>query len=87
MPKNSGPSSLAAEVKVLSSVDSDSVMKMILVMEKVAVPKNLETAVGLPASMLAKMACGTLRCKLHIEHGTASIVQDASLVFLAVHGL
>ena len=60
MPKNSGPNSFAAEVKVLSRVDRDSVMKMMLVMEKVAVPKNLDTAVGLPASMLAKMACGTL---------------------------
>lgn len=60
MPKNSGPSSLAAEVKVLSKVDRDSVMNMIFVIEKVAVPKNLETAVGFPASMLAKIACGTL---------------------------
>lgn len=46
---------------MLSKVDRDSVMKMILVIEKVAVPKNLETAVGLPASMLAKIACGTLQ--------------------------
>lgn len=60
MPKNSGPNSLAAEVNVLSRVERDSVMKIMLVIEKVAVPKNLETAVGFPASMLAKIACGTL---------------------------
>lgn len=46
MPKNSGPRSLAADVKVLSRVERDSVMKIMLVMEKVAVPKNLETALG-----------------------------------------
>ena len=51
IPRNSGPSSLAAEVKVESRVDNDSVMKMILVTEYMAVPKYLDTAVGFPASM------------------------------------
>ena len=53
IPRNSGPSSLAAEVKVESSVDKDSVMNMMLVTEYIAVPKYLDTAVGLPANMLA----------------------------------
>lgn len=51
MPRNSGPNSLAAEVKVESRVDRDSVMKMMLVMEYMAVPKYLDTAVGFPANM------------------------------------
>ena len=51
MPKNSGPNSFAAEVKVESRVDRDSVMKMMLVMEYMAVPKYLDTAVGFPANM------------------------------------
>ncbi len=53
IPRNSGPSSLAADVKVESKVDKDSVMKMMLVTEYMAVPKYFETAVGLPASILA----------------------------------
>lgn len=51
MPRNSGPNSLAAEVNVESSVDKDSVMKMMLVTEYMAVPKYLDTAVGFPANM------------------------------------
>lgn len=84
MPKNSGPNSFAAEVKVLSRVDRDSVMKMMLVMEKVAVPKNLETAVGLPASMLARMACGTLHCVpcclLGVKHGSSRNLYICNLI-------
>lgn len=34
-----------------SRVERDSVMKMILVTEYMAVPKYLDTAVGFPASM------------------------------------
>lgn len=52
MPRNSGPNSLAAEVKVESSVDKDSVIKMMLVTEYMAVPKYLDTAVGFPANMV-----------------------------------
>ena len=61
IPRNSGPSSLAADVKVESRVDKDSVMKMMLVTEYKAVPKYLETAVGLPANKLAYIAAGTLQ--------------------------
>lgn len=51
---NSGPSSLATEVKVLSSVDIDSTMKMRLTIENTAVPNIRVTAEGWPAfSMLA----------------------------------
>jgi hypothetical protein len=38
-PVNSGPNSFAADVKVESNVDKDSVMKMMFVMENTAVPK------------------------------------------------
>lgn len=40
-------------MKVESKVDKDSVMKMMFVTEYIAVPKYLETAVGLPSSMFA----------------------------------
>jgi len=56
---NSGPISLAAEVKVESSVDRLWVMKMMLVMEKTAVPKYLDTAEGCPALKCAKILSGT----------------------------
>ena len=46
---NSGPSSLATDVKVLSSVDMDSTMNMRLTMENTAVPKIRVTAEGWPA--------------------------------------
>lgn len=58
MPRNSGHFHLCSQAvgprvshKVESSVDRDSVMKMMLVTEYMAVPKYLDTAVGFPANM------------------------------------
>ena len=59
---------MAADGKGLSRVDSDSVMKMILVMEKVAVPKNLETELGYPPNMPAYSKSGTLHQTMPISN-------------------
>lgn len=60
-PMNSGPKSLAVEVKVESMVEILSVRKMMLMMLKMAVPRYLDTAAGAPPSMPAKRASEMLR--------------------------
>ena len=62
-PANSGPNSLAADVKVESSVDRLSKMKMRLVMLNRPTPKKRDTAAGCPPSMPVNRKDGTLRSR------------------------
>ncbi len=60
-PRNSGPNSLDADANVESSTVDDENRKMSVTSWRKAVPKRAATAGGLPESMPAYSASGTLR--------------------------